>query len=176
MGLAEANLRERFGPSSVDHHVFVICGDGCLEEGVSHEAASLAGHLGLGRLVYVYDDNHITIDGPTELAYSDNVAKRFEGYGWHVVQLGEAANDLDAIEAGLRRGIAEAERPSLIILRSHIGWPSPKYTDTAHAHGDPLGDDEIAAVKEILGLPQDDVLRRPTKCSRTTGKPARVAA
>ncbi len=155
MGLAEANLRERFGPSSVDHHVFVICGDGCLEEGVSHEAASLAGHLGLGRLVYVYDDNHITIDGPTELAYSDNVAKRFEGYGWHVVQLGEAANDLDAIEAGLRRGIAEAERPSLIILRSHIGWPSPKYTDTAHAHGDPLGDDEIAAVKEILGLPQD---------------------
>jgi transketolase len=155
MGIAEANLRARFGPSSVDHHVFAICGDGCLEEGVSHEAASLAGHLGLGRLVYVYDDNHISIDGPTELAYSDNVAERFEGYGWHVVQLGEAANDLDALEAGLRRGMAEAERPSLVILRSHIGWPSPKYTDTAHAHGDPLGDDEVAAVKEILGLPQD---------------------
>jgi transketolase len=156
MGIAEANLRERFGATSIDHHIFGICGDGCLEEGVSHEAASLAGHLGLGRLVYVYDDNHITIDGPTELAYSDDVAERFAGYGWDVVQLGEVANDLDAIEAGLRRGMAEAERPSLIILRSHIGWPSPKYTDTAHAHGDPLGDDEVAAVKGILGLPPDD--------------------
>jgi len=156
IGLAEANLRERFGSTSIDHHVFVICGDGCLEEGVSHEAASLAGHLGLGRLVYVYDDNHISIDGPTELSYSDDVGKRFEGYGWHVVHLGEAANDLDALEAGLRAGMAEAERPSVIILRSHIGWPSPKYTDTAHAHGDPLGADEIAAVKDILGLPQED--------------------
>ena len=156
IGLAEANLRERFGPAAIDHHVFVICGDGCLEEGVSHEAASLAGHLGLGRLVYVYDDNHITIDGPTELSYSDDVAKRFAGYGWHVVQLGEVANDVDAIEAGLREGMAEAERPSVLILRSHIGWPSPKYTDTAHAHGDPLGPEEVAAVKDILGLPQQD--------------------
>src|SRR5262245_18267717 len=135
MGLAEANLRERFGPGVTDHHVFVVCGDGCLEEGVSHEAASLAGHLGLGRLVYVYDDNHITIDGPTELAYTDDVAERFAGYGWHVVELGEAANDVDAIEAGIRAGMAEAERPSIVILRSHIGYPSPKYTDTAFAHG-----------------------------------------
>ena len=156
IGLAEANLRARFGPEAVDHHTFVFCSDGCLEEGVSHEAASLAGHLGLGRLVYVYDDNHISIDGPTELSYSDDVRKRFDGYGWHVVQLGEVANDLDALEAGLREGMAEAERPSLIILRSHIGWPSPKYTDTAHAHGDPLGADEVAAVKELLGLPQQD--------------------
>jgi transketolase len=155
MGIAEANLRARFGPEVIDHHVFVFCGDGCLEEGVSHEAASLAGHLGLGRLVYVYDDNHITIDGATELAYSDNVPERFEAYGWHVVELGERANDLDALEAGLRAGMAEAERPSVVILRSHIGWPSPKYTDTAHAHGDPLGDDEVAAVKQILGLPPD---------------------
>ena len=102
IGLAEANLRARFGEEVVDHHVFVFCGDGDLEEGVSHEAASLAGHLGLGRLVYVYDDNHITIDGPTELAYTDDVPKRFEAYGWHVVQLGEVANDLDALERGLR--------------------------------------------------------------------------
>src|SRR5215467_5232134 len=120
-GLAERWLRTRFGPEVVDHHTFVIAGDGCLEEGISHEAASLAGHLGLGRLVYVYDDNHISIDGPTELSYSDDVGKRFEGYGWHVVHLGEAANDLDALEAGLRAGMAEAERPSLIVLRSHIG-------------------------------------------------------
>ena len=156
LALAEANLRARFGPDLTDHHVFAICSDGDLEEGVSHESASLAGHLGLGRLVYVYDDNHISIDGPTELAYSDDVPKRFAGYGWHVVSLGEVANDCDALEAGLREAMAEAERPSLVILRSHIGWPSPKYTDTAHAHGSPLGADEVAAVKEILGLPADD--------------------
>jgi transketolase len=123
---------------------------------VSHEAASIAGHLGLGRLVYVYDDNHISIDGPTELSYTDDVPERFAGYGWHVVQLGEVANDLDALEAGFRAGMAEAERPTLLVLRSHIGWPSPKYTDTAKAHGNPLGADEIAAVKEILGLPAED--------------------
>jgi transketolase len=156
MAIAEAHLRQRFGPEVSNHHVFAICSDGDFEEGISHEAASLAGHLGLGRLVYVYDDNHISIDGPTELAYSDDVPKRFEAYGWHVVQLGEAANDLDALEAGLREGIAEAARPTLVVLRSHIGWPSPKYTDTAHAHGMPLGADEVAKVKEILGLPAED--------------------
>jgi transketolase len=156
IALAEANLRARFGEEVVDHHTFAFCGDGDLEEGVSHEAASIAGHLGLGRLVYVYDDNHITIDGPTELALSDDVTRRFEGYGWHVVQLGEVANDLDALEAGLREGMAETARPSLVVLRSHIGYPSPKYTDTAKAHGSPLGADEVAAVKEILGLPPDD--------------------
>jgi transketolase len=161
IGLAEANLRDRFGAEVCDHHTFVIAGDGCLEEGISHEAASLAGHLGLNRLVYVYDDNHITIDGPTELSYSDDAAKRFEGYGWNVLHLGEVANDLDAIEAGIREAMAEDARPSLVILRSHIGWPSPKYTDTAHAHGSPLGDDEVHAVKEILGLDPDATFHVP---------------
>jgi len=156
IALAEANLRTRFGPEVTDHRVFGICSDGDLEEGVSHEAASLAGHLGLGRIVYVYDDNHISIDGPTELAYSDDVRKRFEGYRWHVLALGEVANDVDALERALRDAIAEAERPSLVIVRSHIGWPSPKYTDTAHAHGSPLGEDEVRAVKEILGLPPEE--------------------
>jgi transketolase len=156
IGLAEANLRARFGEEVVDHHTFVFCGDGDLEEGVSHEAASIAGHLGLGRLIYVYDDNHITIDGPTELAYSDDVPERFLGYGWHVVQLGEVANDLDALEAGLREAMAESGRPSMVVLRSHIGYPSPKYTDTAKAHGSPLGADEVAAVKELLGLPPEE--------------------
>ena len=131
-------------PSVFDHHTFVIAGDGYLEEGISHEAASLAGHLGLGRLVYIYDDNHITIDGPTELALTDDAGKRFEAYGWHVDHIGEVANDLDALEAALRRAMAVEDKPSLIMLRSHIGYPSPKYTDTAHAHGNPLGDDEIA--------------------------------
>ncbi len=130
--------------------------DGDLEEGISHEAASLAGHLGLGRLVYVYDDNHISIDGPTELALSDDAAKRFEAYGWHVEDLGEVANDLDALEAGLRRAMAVEDAPSFLVLRSHIGYPSPKYTDTADAHGNPLGVDEIRVTKEILGLPPDE--------------------
>ena len=161
IALAEANLRARFGAEVTDHRVFAICSDGDLQEGVSHEAASLAGHLGLGRLVYVYDDNHISIDGPTELSYTDDVPRRFEGYGWHVVQLGEAANDLDALEAGLREAIAEPDRPSLVILRSHIGWPSPKYTDSEFAHGNPLGEDEVRAVKEILGLPVDEPFYAP---------------
>ena len=155
MAVAERWLRAHFGPDAIDHHIFATCGDGDLMEGVSHEAASLAGHLGLGRLVYVYDDNHITIDGPTELAYTDDVGKRFEAYGWHVEHLGEVANDLDALEAGLRRAMAEAERPSLLILRSHIGWPSPHRTDTKEAHGDPLGAEEIALTKGLLGLPTD---------------------
>jgi transketolase len=156
IGLAEANLRARFGEEVVNHHTFVFCGDGDLEEGVSHEAASLAGHLGLGRLIYVYDDNHITIDGPTELAYTDDVPERFRGYGWHVVELGDVANDLDALERGLREAMAETAHPSLVVLRSHIGYPSPKYTDTAKAHGEALGADEVAAVKDILGLPDED--------------------
>ena len=155
LGIAERYLRHRFGPGICDHHTFVLCGDGDLMEGVSHEAASLAGHLGLGRLVYVFDDNHITIDGATELATNDDVGARFEAYGWHVVHLGEAANDLDAIESGLREGMAEADRPSLVILRSHIGWPSPHRTDTKEAHGDPLGAEEIRETKAVLGLPVD---------------------
>jgi transketolase len=154
--IQEKHLRERFGTEVSDHHIFGIASDGDFMEGISHEAASLAGHLKLGRMVFVYDDNHITIDGPTELAYSDNVPKRFEAYGWHVVQLGEAANDLDALEAGLREGIAEETRPTLVVLRSHIGYPSPKVQDTSAAHGNPLGADEVAKVKEILGLPAED--------------------
>jgi transketolase len=161
LGVAERWLRARFGPELCDHRTYVICSDGDLMEGISHEAASLAGHLRLGRLVYVYDDNHISIDGNTALSYSDDVAKRFEGYGWHVDQLGEAANDTDALEAALRRAGDDEEAPSLLILRSHIGWPSPNFTDTADAHGNPLGDDEIAATKEILGLPVDETFWVP---------------
>jgi transketolase len=161
MGIAEAWLRSRFAPELVDHHTYVICSDGDLMEGVSHEAASLAGHLGLGRLIYVYDDNHITIDGETELAYSDDVAGRFAAYGWHVEQLGEVANDCDALEGALRQAAEVDDRPSMLILRSHIGWPSPKYTDTAEAHGNPLGDDEVRRTKEILGLPPEETFWIP---------------
>jgi transketolase len=156
IALAEVNLRERLGSELTDHHTFVIAGDGCLSEGVSHEAASLAGHLGLGRLVAVYDDNHITIDGPTELALTDDAAGRFRAYGWHVLELGEVANDLGAIEAGLREAMAEPSRPSLVVLRSHIGWPSPKWTDHAKAHGNPFSEDDIRDVKSLLDLPPDE--------------------
>jgi transketolase len=156
MGIAERWLRTRFSPEVCDHHTFVIAGDGCFEEGISHEAASLAGHLQLGRLVYVYDNNHITIDGPTELSYSDNVGERFAAYGWSVDDIGEVANDVDALGAALLRAKAEEDRPSLIILRSHIGYPSPHLVDTAKAHGDPFSDEEIRLTKELLGLPPDE--------------------
>jgi transketolase len=156
MGIAERYLRARFGSDIVSHHTFVIASDGDLEEGISHEAASLAGHLQLGRLIYVYDDNHISIDGPTELAYSDDAGKRFEAYGWHVERVGEIANDVDGLEEAVRRAMAEEDRPSMIILRSHIGWPSPNKTDTADAHGNPLGVEEVALTKARLGLPNEE--------------------
>ena len=161
MGIAERWLRTNFSPEVCDHHTYAIAGDGCLEEGISHEAASLAGHLGLGRLVYVYDNNHITIDGPTELAYSDDVAGRFTAYGWSVEDLGESANDLAALEGALDRAKAVDDRPSLIILRSHIGYPSPHLTDTAKAHGDPFPEEEIRETKAILGLPPGETFWVP---------------
>ena len=155
LAMAEAHQRATLGDDVVDHHTFVICGDGDLAEGVSHEAASLAGHLGLGRLIAVYDDNHISIDGPTELALSDDAAARFAAYGWHVEDCGEIAEDLDALEAALRRAMAVSDRPSLVIIRSHIGFPSPTYTDTAFAHGNPLGVEEISATRSLMGLPDE---------------------
>ena len=161
MGIAERWMRARFGPDICDHHVFVLCGDGDLQEGISHEAASLAGHLGLGRLVYVYDDNHITIDGPTELSYSDDVPGRFRSYGWDVDEIGESANDLDVLEAALRRGMEVDDRPTMIVLRSHIAWPAPNAIDTAGAHGLGLDADEVRRTKEILGLPPDETFYVP---------------
>jgi transketolase len=161
LGVSEAYLRATFGADVCDHHTFVICGDGDLSEGVSHEAASIAGHLGLGRLVYVYDDNHITIDGPTELALSDDAAKRFEAYGWHVIQLGEAANDLDVLEGAIREAMAVEDRPSLIVVRTHIAYPSPKLTDSPAAHGKAFSDEEIAATKAVMGMPPEETFHVP---------------
>lgn len=155
MAVAERSLRARFGADVVDHRTFCIAGDGDLSEGVSHEAASLAGHLRLGRLVCVYDDNHISIDGPTELALGDDAAGRFRAYGWHVEDLGEVADDPDAIEAGLRRAMEVEDRPSLLILRSHIAFPSPTKTDDHAAHGYALKDEEISATKAAMGLPDE---------------------
>jgi transketolase len=161
LGLAERILRSRYSAEVVNHYTFVIVSDGDLMEGISHEAASLAGHLGLGRLIYVYDDNHITIDGPTELALNDNAARRFDAYGWHVEELGEAANDLHALERGIRRAMAVQDRPSFLVMRSHIGYPSAKMTDNPKAHGSPFGDEEVRATKELLGLPPDETFWVP---------------
>ncbi|HEX4806640.1 MAG TPA: transketolase [Conexibacter sp.] len=155
MALAERFLRERFGAEACDHHVFALCSDGDLMEGVAGEAASLAGQLGLGRLVYLYDDNGISLDGPTSLSFdAEDVTGRFEAYGWHVDRV-EDANDLDALEQAIRAGMAERERPTLIRVRSVIGWPAPTKAGTSKAHGSPLGDAEARATKEALGWDPD---------------------
>jgi transketolase len=155
MAIAEQSLRARFGPDVCDHHIYAMVSDGDLSEGVSHEAASLAGHLGLGRMVYVYDDNHISIDGPTELALTDDAVKRFEAYGWHVQHVGEASEDLDVLTAAIEEGRAVTDRPSLIVMRSHIGFPSPTHTDDPAAHGLAFDADDIRATKEVMGLPDE---------------------
>jgi len=157
MAIAEAHLAAQFnrpGHVLVDHRIYAIVSDGDLMEGISHEAASLAGHLRLGKLIYLYDDNHITIEGATDLAFSEDVAQRFTGYGWHVQRVADA-NDLAALDAAIRAAQAETARPSLIIVRSHIAWGSPHKQDTAEAHGSPLGAEEVALTKAAYGWPTD---------------------
>lgn len=167
MAVAEAQLRAAYGAELFDHHVFGICGDGDLSEGVSHEVASLAGHLGLGKIVLCYDDNRITIDGGTELALSDDAAGRFTAYGWDVTELSDAADDLDALEKALRGAMAVQDRPSLVIVRTVIGTPAPHSADTPGAHGYAIFDEEIAATKELLGLPAgEDFYTEPSVVAR----------
>ena len=155
MAIAERNLRARFGASACDHNTFVFVGDGCLMEGISHEAASLAGHLKLDRLVCVFDDNAITIDGSTSLTCSDDVAKRFSSYGWNVMQLGEIAEDLDALEESLVTARTNRGAPTLCILKSHIGTPSPDFTDSHEAHGNPFTATHVSATKKVMGIPDE---------------------
>ncbi len=155
MALAERFLRERYGPEVMDHHIYGICSDGDLMEGISAEAASIAGHLGLGKLVFFYDDNHISIDGDTALSFdTEDVEARFRAYGWHTQHVADA-NDLDALRAALAAARAEAARPSLIRVRSQIAWGAPHKAGTASAHGAPLGEDEIRATKEFYGWDPD---------------------
>jgi transketolase len=155
MAIAERVLRDRFGSELIDHHIWAIAGDGCLMEGISHEAASLAGHLGLGRLNVVYDDNRITIDGSTQLAFTDDVGQRFEAYGWHVEYLGEIADDQDALELALLAAKAVEDRPSLLVLRSHVATPSPTYTDDHAAHGNPFTAADVTETKQVMGIPDE---------------------
>jgi transketolase len=158
MAIAARFLGERYnrpGHEVVDHRIYAICSDGDLMEGVSQEAASIAGHLGLGNLVYFYDDNHITIDGTTALTFTrEDKGARFEAYGWHVQHVADS-EDLGALRGAIEAAQAEAERPSLVVLRSHIAFPAPNAIDTAKAHGSPLGEEEVRRTKEILGFDPD---------------------
>ncbi|MGD9033427.1 MAG: transketolase, partial [Desulfobacteraceae bacterium] len=155
MAIAERYLAAHFnraGHDIVDHHIYGIVSDGDLMEGVSHEAASLAGHLKLGNIIYFYDDNHISIDGSTDLAFTENRVDRFKAYGWHVHSV-EDGNDIKAIDKAIRIAQEEKGRPSLISVRTHIGYGSPNKQDTASAHGEPLGAEELKLTKENLGWP-----------------------
>jgi len=158
MAIAESQLAAIFNRPHqpiIDHHTYFIASDGDMMEGISHEASSYAGHLKLGKLIGFYDDNHITIEGNTSLTFNDDTARRFEAYHWHVQRV-EDANDLDALDKAIVAAKAVTDRPSLIVVRSHIGFGSPNKHDTAEAHGSPLGADEIKLTKEALGYPSQE--------------------
>jgi len=149
MAIAQKYLAAHFnrpGHDIVDYKVYAIAGDGCLMEGISSEAASLAGHLQIDNLIYFYDDNHISIEGSTQLAFTEDRAKRFEAYGWFVQKVDDG-NDLAAIDAAIRAAQAEHGRPSIIMVHTHIGYGSPNKHDTAEAHGSPLGVEEVKLTK-----------------------------
>jgi transketolase len=162
MAIAEAHLGARFagGEDVVGHRTWFIASDGDLMEGISHEAASLAGHLRLGKLIGIYDDNRVSIDGPTSLAFTEDVEARFTGYGWHVVRVDDG-NDLDAIDEALTAARAETARPSLVMVRTHIGFGSPNKQDSAEAHGAPLGAEEVRLTRAQLGWPSETPFEVP---------------
>jgi transketolase len=154
MAIASKWQGARYGEELFDFDVYAIAGDGCLMEGVSNEAASIAGHLKLDNLCWIYDNNHITIDGKTHLAYDDDVAARFMGYGWNVTRVGDA-NDTDLIATAFEEFKGEQGRPTMIIVDSHIGYGSPHKVDTSAAHGEPLGEEEVRETKRAYGWPED---------------------
>jgi len=157
MAIAQKWLASRYNKPEFDifdYDIYAVCGDGCMMEGVGSEAASLAGHLALDNLCWIYDNNHITIEGNTHLAFSDDVAARFMGYHWNVLRVGDA-NDCERIKDALKTFRETRDRPTLIILDSHIGYGSPHKVDSAEAHGEPLGEDEVRLAKRAYGWPED---------------------
>ena len=165
LAMAERFLASRFNRPNfpiVDHFTYAIVSDGDLMEGVSHEAASLAGHLKLGKLIYLYDDNHISIEGSTDITFTENRIGRFKAYGWHVQQI-EDGNDLKAIKRAIRKAQAETECPSLIAVRTCIGCGSPNKENKASAHGEPLGPEEVRLTKENLSWPLEPAFYVPPK-------------
>jgi transketolase len=176
MAMAERFLRAHFGAEVQNHRIFAIVSDGDLMEGIAAEAASLAGKLALGRIVYLYDDNDISLDGPTDLSFdTEDVAKRFDAYRWHV-QTVDDANDLGALEVAIDQAMREEERPSLIRVKSIIGWPSPNRQGTSKAHGSPLGEDEVRLTKEVLGWDPDQHFVVPDEVREHFDQRARGAA
>lgn len=165
MAIAQKYMAARYNQPDfeiVDYKIYAICSDGDMMEGVTAEAASLAGHLGLGNMIYFYDNNHITIEGDTDLAFDEDVSRRFESYGWHVQNVSDI-NDLEAVREAIAKAKKETERPSLINVRSVIGYGSPNKHDTAAAHGSPLGEDEVRLVKENFDFDPDKSFIIPTE-------------
>src|SRR4028119_383218 len=151
----QAAYFNRPGFEIFDYNVYALCGDGCMMEGVSHEAASLAAHLKLDNLCWIYDNNKITIEGHTSWAFSEDVATRFIGYGWNVTRVGDA-NDLETLKRAFNVARKETDRPTLIIVDSHIAWGAPNKQDTHAAHGEPLGEEEIKPTKRNYGWPEEE--------------------
>jgi transketolase len=184
MAIAQKYLASYFNRDTfkvIDYRIFTIAGDGCMQEGISSEASSLAGHLGLDNLVVIYDDNHITIDGKTDLSFTEDVARRYKAYGWNVIEVPGDGNDLEAIEKAIKRAKACKGRPTIIKLRTHIAFGSPNKHDTSEAHGSPLGEDEIKQMKQVFGWDPnktfyvpDEVYTRMRQCL-DTGKKAQAA-
>ena len=159
MAMAERFLAHRFnrpGHEIVDHKTYAIVSDGDLMEGISNEASSLAGHLGLGKLTFLYDSNLVSLDGPTSMAFTEDVGKRYEAYGWHVLKVDDGNTDLDAIDRALTEADSETHRPTLIIIRTTIGYGSPNKAGTSEAHGSPLGPEEVVATKKALGWEHEE--------------------
>ena len=169
MAIAERFLAARYnrpGRAIVDHRTFALVGDGDMMEGISSEAGSLAGHLKLGKLTYLYDDNHVSLDGPTSQAFTEDVLKRYEAYGWQVLRVENGNTDLDAIDAAIRTAVGQEERPTIIAVRTTIGYGSPHKAGTSAAHGSPLGTEEVALTKKDLGWEWTDAFHEPPEALR----------
>ncbi len=167
MAIAQAHLAAIFNKDDIkilDHFIYGICSDGDLMEGVSHETASIAGHLKLGKIIFFYDNNHISIDGPTSLTFSEDIPRRFEAYGWHVKHVKDV-NDIDALESAVEEAQKTADKPSLIVTDTHIGYGSPHKQDTAGVHGSPLGEEEVKLTKRNLNWPEDKTFYVPDEVS-----------
>jgi transketolase len=169
MAMAERWLAHRFnrpGHTVVDHRTFCLVGDGDLMEGISSEAGSLAGHLGLSKLTYLYDDNHVSLDGPTTWSFTEDVLKRYEAYGWQVLRVENGNEDLEAIDEAIRTAVSQDERPTFIAVRTTIGYGSPHKAGTSAAHGSPLGAEEVALTKKALGWEWEDAFHVPEESLR----------
>lgn len=167
--IAESHLAARYnrpGYDVVDHYTYAICGDGCLMEGISAEAASIAGHLGLSKLIVLYDNNHITIDGTTDVSFTEDVCARFEAHQWNVLRV-EDGTDLEAIDAAITLAKSQHEKPTLISVRNHIGFGSPHMQDTSKVHGSPLGAEEIRLTKAAYGWPEDAQFFVPERVAKS---------